>query len=374
MDRRTVLASLLALAGTQVACQSRAAETVRIAVLKHSIPSQVLAPLEAALSDTVSVKVDTQATMTALFQQLQQWQSSDPPTAPAAWVSLSDYWLQAAIEQQLISPLAIDAFPRWSEVPDRWHQLLKRDPQGFPAAQGRVWATPYRWGELVMVYSRRQFERLGWQPTAWSDLWRPDLARRIILPNHPRLTLGLALKALGESANDPNPSRNAAVVDAINTLRPQVKRYTSDDYGQSLIQGDIWLAVGWSTDVRPILAQYRQLRAVVPTPGTLLSADVWVKPRQNQASDTAIALTDLDRQWTSHWWQPDTQTPMSLFSGGLSPRLIASETLAQASDLNDSQVLLPTVAQLQQSEFLQPLSQSAIADYTSLWRTLRGSE
>lgn len=389
MDRRTLLAGLTALVASQVACQQKEARTLQVAVLKGTLPSQIVTAFEEAIQPSIKVNSTSQTSETELFQQLQQWQSIDSSRtsqqsfnlfgrfrspAIADWVALSDYWLVAAIQQQLISPLEVDTISTWSELPDRWQPLLRRGEQGFLSATGPVWATPYRWGSLVMVYSRREFERLGWQPSRWRDLWNSDLAGRISLPNHPRLALGLALKSLEYSANDPNPTSHPDLIDALNKLPRQVKAFASDDYMQPLIKGDTWLAVGWSMDVRPIVSQYRQLGAVVPDPGTLLSADFWVKPKNPTASEKPVTLTDVDSKWLEQWWQPDILTPLSLFSQGLSPLLISPDAAAETAELLPDELLLPSASQREQSEFIEPLPQESIDRYTKLWRDLRGGE
>ncbi|MEO0985066.1 MAG: extracellular solute-binding protein [Cyanobacteria bacterium J06639_14] len=389
MDRRTVLLGLATLAVGQVACQQNTGETLRISALKGTLPPRLVGAFKQAQLDPVNLKVDTQSDMVRLFHWLQQWQTTDETTRrllpfdvfgrsrPAMlpdWVSLSDYWLTAAIQQQLILPLAADSIPAWSELPDIWRSHLRRNQEGLLSQQGALWATPYRWGSLVMVYSRRHFERISWRPTHWKDIWNPEIAGRVSLPNHPRLVLGLVLKSLDSSANVSDPAAQSGFTEAIESLSRQVKVYDSRDYLQPLLQGDTWLAVGWSTDVRPVLAQYRQLDASLPDPGTLLSADVWVKPRGQSSSENAAMLTPLDKAWLGYWWQPDITTPFSLFSDGLSPLLVAPNVVTDAADLSPDKVLLPTTEQLQNSEFLEPLLPEGVERYTKIWEDLRGRE
>lgn len=380
MNRRSLLIGLTALALTQAACQQNTDTTLLIAALKDMLPPQVLADFKRSLTGENRLRVKTQKTSANLFAQLQGWHRGTPENSEAIaanvadWVCLSDYWLLPAIQQQLIRPLPdAAALPGWETLPAVWRSLLQRNEQGRLADAGQLWGTPYRWGHLMMVYSRRRFERLGWQPTAWTDLWNPDLQRRLALPNHPRLALGIILKALGASANDPNPAAVTDLQDQLTTLAPQVRAYMSDDYLQALVMGDVWLAVGWSTEIQPALARYRQLAAVSPDPGTLLTADVWVRPNPAPA-DTASTLSALDQQWLSYWWQPEVVTPLSLFSQGLSPLLVTPEALEQALDISAETVYRPTPGQLANSEFIQPLSDDAIASYTQLWQDLRGRE
>lgn len=381
-----MLLGLMALASSQIACQQNTAQMLQVAVLKGTLPPQLVATFKAAQSDSFNLNVDTRDNTAELFQWLQQWQTAETltrrqlpfnflgrshPPAIADWVSLSDYWLAAAIKQQLIHPLGVEAIDELSDLPDVWQSQLRRDQQGLLSEQGDLWATPYRWGSLVIVYSRAHFDRISWQPTHWKDIWNPKLAKRISLPNHPRIVIGLVLKSLGQSANAEYPDIWSGFSEALKDLRQQVKVYDSDDYLQPLLQGDTWLAVGWSTDVRPLLSQYRQLNAIVPDPGTLLSADVWVRPRGKASLEDTGTLNALDKAWLRYWWQSDIATPFSLFSGGLSPLLMAQDAVANAADLSLDKVLLPTATQLANSEFLEPLSAGGVEKYTEIWESLR---
>lgn len=387
MRRRTLLRGLLALAGTQASCASASGQTLVVETLRSTLPPQAVAAFKEVVEVPVRIDIKPAKTVAALFERLRAWQSREPregftpfsgtaePGSVDHWISLGDYWLPAAIQQQLIRPLSVDTIPAWAELSEDWHPLLRRNQTGFSDSTGPVWATPYRWGCCVLVYSRQAFKRLGWQPTQWQDLWRDDLRDRIMLPNHPRLALAIALKSRGYSLNDPNPQRHSDLLQALEKLPKQVRAYGSTDYLQPLIQGDIWLAAGWSTDVRPLLSRYQQLGAVIPDPGTILSADVWVKPKGKGDPPEATSLKTIEGQWLAHWWRQETQDLINQRSAGLSPRLLPASAQSSAAGTGPypGQLLLPTPAQLEESEFLYPLTDQALQGYDQLWQQLRGS-
>lgn len=372
MDRRSLLAGLVTLAIAQSACRQNAAQTLRVEALRGVLTPRLLADSEKKLAEDTRLQLTTHKSPISLFKQLETWRDlaseTDKPAAQVAadWLCLSDYWLLPAIERQLIRPLGNpEDLPNWSSLPTVWETLLRRDDQGLPTETGDIWATPYRWGHLMMVYSRRHFNRLGWQPSSWEDLLNPDLRGRIAVPEHPRIVLGSVLKLLGKSANSLNPADDTDIQDILKELAPQIKVYASENYLQSLIIGDVWLALGWSTDIRPALSRYRQLAAVSPASGTLLSADVWVKPNLMTQQTSTIR----DKSWLSYWWQSDVSTPLSVFSEGLSPLLLNGDA---RPDLARETVLLPTQEQLENSEFILPLPE--VTAYEQLWKTLRGVE
>jgi putative spermidine/putrescine transport system substrate-binding protein len=387
MQRRALLTGMMALAVSQVACQSSAAQRLRASILKGSVPPQMVSGLRQGLPDDVQFQSEIQGCPLDLFQQLQalhrpdqqggwrlRWPwAADPSEQRPTWVSLGDYWLTAAIQQGLVQSIPVGGLTQWRSLPEPWSPLVTRNDQGMADARGAVWGAPYRWGCLVIAYARRPFEKLGWQPQTWTDLWRSELQGRVIVPDHPRVLLGMVLKSLEASANQTSPQTVTGIQDALAGLRSQVKAYGSRNYLEPLIREDAWVAVGWSTDVRPVLDSYRQLAATVPAPGTLLSADLWVRPAPLETANGPAELSKADQHWLDYWWLPETAVPMSLSSGGLSPRFLGPEATQwlEADDIAPQGLLLPSSEQLAASDFLLPLPPTAVTEYADLWQQLR---
>lgn len=380
MRRRTLLTGAMTLAVAQVACQSQSGERLHTEILQDSLPAQLVQDFRRTLPEGVAFRSGLVDSFSQVYQHLQQWQTpgytprrwslpwqgSQP--APPNWISLGDYWLAGAIAQGLIQPFTATAAPHWGELGDRWHDLVTRNAEGRPQSGGQVWAAPYRWGCLVLVYNQSAFSALGWQPQAWSDLWHPDLAGRILLPDHPQLRAAIVLQSLQHSINTPDSQKISGFNTARDTLQAQARGYSSDRYMEPVIRGDVWVAVGWSTEVRPVLEQYRQMAAVVPDPGTVLSADVWVKPIAPTNAAAAQITTDLDtpspltprdltpseQDWIDYWWQEPVSLPLSLLSAGLAPRLLEGDLATLAPGFSATRFLMPTPAQIAASEFLLP--------------------
>ncbi len=277
-------------------------------------------------------------------------------------VTLGDYWLALAIEQKLIQPLDTAKLQQWENLPSRWQELVRRNALGQLDPQGQVWAAPYRWGNTVIAYNRNKFKSLGWTPTEWSDLWREELRDRISLLNQPREVIGLTLKKLGHSYNIENLNTVPDLEKELRALHQQVKFYSSDTYLQPLILGDTWLAVGWSTDVLPVMQRYQQIAAVIPQSGTALWADLWVRP------DGIRSSTSLGEQWIDFCWQSENAQQISLLTEATSP---ITEQLKPA-DIPERlrSLLLPNPQIFKRSDFLRPLSKATMQQYQSLWQAL----
>lgn len=384
MDRRSFLAATgtLALSQLLAACGGQDKAKLRVQLLKGSIPAQVVNKFR-TLNQRADLQFAPVAQLKDLFSQLESGSKQPNKQADGRQlglplpfvkskqvvqpdlVTLGDYWLAQAIEQNLIQPLDTAKLPQWLSLPNRWQELVKRNDQGQLDAGGKVWAAPYRWGNTVIVYNREKFEPLGWTPSDWGDLWREELRDRISLLDQPREVIGLTLKKLGKSYNIENINNVPDLEQQLRALHQQVKLYSSDTYLQPLILGDTWLAVGWSTDVLPAIQRYQQIAAIIPQSGTALWADLWVRP------SGALSSTSLGEQWIDFCWQPQIAAQISVQSKATSPIPLK----LKSSDIQKplQSLLLSEPEIFQRSEFLLPLTEATMQQYQSLWQKIRNS-
>ena len=381
MERRSFLlgaASTLALGQLLASCSGQNQSKLRVQVLKGSIPAQLVKEFRQSLKQSAVLEFAPSEQLKDLFAELQTWRQQNAKVEDRRWgipfplihsksdtvtdlVTLGDYWLASAIQQKLIQPLDTAQLSQWQHLPKRWQELVRRNDQGQLDPQGKVWAAPYRWGSTVIAYNRDKFKSLGWTPSDWSDLWRPELRDHISLLDQAREVIGLTLKKLGHSYNTKHldiPDLKKELI----VLNQQVKFYSSNNYLQPLLIGDTWLAVGWSSDVLPVVQKNDQIRAVVPHSGTAMWTDLWVRPA------SALNGTLLE-QWIDFCWQPQIQEQISLLSK-------ATSVIPTAFGLADIQaelrsLLLNDPQTFQRHEFLLPLSKETIQQYASLWTAIR---
>jgi len=384
MDRRSFLtgASTLALSQILAACSGKAKEILRIHLLKNSIPAQLIPQIRRVLGQSIGLELNPESQLADLFTRLQALkdgaEGSDSTFLPDFFQSkqqdgqanrqelftLGNYWLAKAIQQDLIRPLQPSELTHWDSLPSRWKTFVTRDDQGNLTPQGQVWGAPYRWGTTVIAYRKDKFERLGWIPSDWDALWQPELTRRISVLDQPREVIGLTLKKLGRSYNSEDIRAISGLEAELRSLHQQVKLYSSEAYLQPLILGDTWLAVGWFTDVIPLLRRNSQISAVVPRSGTALWADLWVCPASTNPTSTQAAVN----RWIDIWWQPQIASQLSRLSSGGSPLLTGPSLDRLAQDL-----LLPNQEGFNRSDFIRPLPDTAIDQYRSLWLKIRST-
>ncbi|CAD5963267.1 Spermidine/putrescine-binding periplasmic protein 1 [Planktothrix tepida] len=358
--------STLTLSSVVAGCKE--ATALRVEVLKRSVPVQMVSKFRQQ-SGQKGVDFVPQPQLNDLFRVLQKSKSSSSTqSSPQAdLVMIGDFWLNSAIQQQLIQPLDPKLWSQWSQLPPRWQNIVRRNSAGKFDSKGEIWAAPYRSGSTVIIYRVDKFKSLGWTPQDWSDLWRQELRHRISLPNQAREVIGLTLKKLGYSYNTADLSKVKNLESELRQLHQNVRLYDSNSYLKPLILGDTWLAVGWSTDISPEVQYQNGLAAVVPKSGTALWLDLWVKPAKVQASPPAT----LGDQWIDFCWSPQVAAQLSLLTGTTSPIILGMNPEELPQSLRENPLLFPQSSILEKSDFLQPLSQNSIKQYQQLWEKIR---
>jgi putative spermidine/putrescine transport system substrate-binding protein len=426
VKRRSLLLGLgaLTLGAMLPSCRSQAKPTLHLQILANSMPVQLFSQFQRQLKSPVELDVVPQPQLAELYDLLLQQKEAQgdrsgglpgwvpfvgakaPPTA-IDLLTLGDYWLTEAIAQGLIAPFDVAELKGLQQLDAPFQAVVKRNAQGAIDPNGNIWAAPYRWGTLMLAYRRDAFESLGWQPTDWSDLWRSELHHRISLLDSARTTIGVVLKELGRSINSDRLDRE--VEEQLTALHRQVKFYSSDSYLQPLSLNDTWAAVGWSTDILPLVERDRRIAAIVPASGTILTADLWVRPAgaassssstsssstsssSTSASSTSSSSTSasstsssstrtadsagttepsLVSQWIDFCWQRDTGIQLALLGSAAAPQLASLDRDQLPQTLQENDLLLPSNTILERSEFMQPLSSDAVEQYRRLWSSVR---
>lgn len=378
MNRRSFLvtASSLMLAQAIAGCGRLRANTagLRVSLLEGSVPGQLLHEFQRRVEGGAGSNFLPKEQLAELFTLLETFQKQQGKTKISDWVTLGDYWLTNAIQQGLIQPLNLENVEGWQSFGNAevWQSLLRRDRQGQPSATGELWAAPYRWGTLMIAYRADVFKQKGLTlPTDWSDLWRPELQRQISLLDSPRSVIGLTLKKLGQSINTENLEDVSDLETNLKALQQQVKVYSSDAYLQPLDLGDTWVAVGWSTELLPMIEDDRNLAGVVPRSGTILTADLWVNPVAAPGLNATSESSNPLQAWLAFCWQDQIATQLSLLSSAASPIFWGRDQSQMPRTLQSKPLIFPAVEVLEKSEFLLPLSASATEQYRRLWVEVR---
>ena len=387
INRRSFLLTSAAtiITGQLISGCSNQPEILKVLLLQGSIPPQLLNDFRKIIPSQTKLDFQPKSKLSKLFSLLESWQQqnenqSNQPNnllnllkrteTTANLVTLSDYQLLSVIKQGLIQPLDTAKLENWNKLPSSWQKLVRRNSQGEIDSQGKIYGAPYRWGNTIIAYRRDKFKALGWIPTDWEDLWRTELQGRISLLDEPREVIGLTLKKLGYSYNTSGLNQISNLKSELEALHQQVKFYSSENYLQPLILGDTWLAVGWSTDILPLLKRYSNIKIVVPKSGTSLWTDLWVQPKYSSVSANEENWSWRDR-WIDFCWQSKAASQISLFTNAISPILAGNKPTDLPKNLQNNSFLKDSLQVLAKSDFLEPLTAETEEQYKLLWQEMR---
>lgn len=385
LTRRSFLtaSTTLSLSNLLTGCSEN--EKLEVFLLQNSIPPQLIASFRKKNQESRSLLLKPQADLKELFTLLETWQgkhkkkdkekklsfpsfNSKPKKVKIGnLATIGNYWLPQAIKEDLITPISAEKITGLNQLPSLFKRLVQLNAQGnYQSDNSQYWAAPYRWGSTMIAYRTDKFEKLGWIPQDWDDLWKEELTNKFSLLDQPREVIGLTLKKLGHSYNHQNLGEINNLKSELIKLNKQVKFYDSVNYLQPLILGDTWLTVGWSSDILPITKSYSNISAIAPASGTSLWADLWVKPKNNKAIES-----DIINDWINFCWQTDSVNQISLFSNASSPLLLTLNKSEIAKDVIKNKLIYPDSNIINNSEFILPLSKSVTEEYNQLWKQIR---
>lgn len=199
----------------------------------------------------------------------------------------------------------------------------------------------------------------------------------------PREVVGVVLKYMGASYNTKDINlqvkggRNAAM-QYLSALQRQVRLFDSVHYLKSFGAGDVWVAVGWSSDVIPAAKRLSNVAVVVPKSGTSLWADLWAIPAAtkfttNRTGGRVRGASPLIHQWIDFCLQAARALPFQQeVIPGASPLAHdslkiekGSPELSKGKPKLDTNLVagMPPPEILEKCEFLEPLSEESLMDY-----------
>ncbi|PIA43192.1 hypothetical protein AQUCO_02000556v1 [Aquilegia coerulea] len=198
-------------------------------------------------------------------------------------VTVGDSWLNLGIKKRILEPIQDVEEQDWFKgLSEKWKVYLRRNVSGELDPGGKIWAVPYRWGSMVIAYKKSKFRKHNLAPIEdWGDLWRPELAGKISMVDSPREIVGAILKYMGASYNTMDIDAQVtggmkAAMQNFVLLQKQVRLFDDVHYLKAFGVGDVWVAVGWSSDVLPAAKRMSDVAVIVPKSGASLWADLWV--------------------------------------------------------------------------------------------------
>jgi len=218
------------------------------------VDPEILAAFEA--SRGVRVVVDTFSSNEELLAKVQTGMIGYDVVVP------SDFMAGIMGRLGLLAELDLSRIPHVKD--------LERHLTHLPFDSTQQFAIPYLWGTVGIGYNAVVVTEV---PTSWDVLWDPQYSGRISMLNDQREVFGLALKSLGHSLNSRDTQFIQQAKERLIRQKPLVKAYTSEQFDQLLVSGDVVLAHAWGGPVARAMREDPSIRYAIPQEGGTIWTD-----------------------------------------------------------------------------------------------------
>ncbi|TFG63310.1 MAG: spermidine/putrescine ABC transporter substrate-binding protein [Nitrospirales bacterium] len=218
------------------------------------VDPEILAAFEA--SRGVRVVVDTFSSNEELLAKVQTGMIGYDVVVP------SDFMAGIMGRLGLLAELDLSRIPHVQDL-EKHLTYLPFDPT-------QQFAIPYLWGTVGIGYNAEAVTEV---PTSWDVLWDPQYSGRISMLNDQREVFGLALRSLGHSLNSRDPQFIQQAKERLIQQKPLVKAYTSEQFDQLLVSGDVVLAHAWGGPVARAMREDPSIRYAIPQEGGTIWTD-----------------------------------------------------------------------------------------------------
>ncbi|MEX1135172.1 MAG: spermidine/putrescine ABC transporter substrate-binding protein [Acidimicrobiia bacterium] len=199
----------------------------------------------------------------------------------------SDYMIGIMIQESLLTSINTDAVPNMANLGERFTTL--------PYDPGNVYSAPYQYGTTGLGVNK---SIVGEDfPRSWALIFDPELTATYpsgaSVLNDSRETMGAALKYLGYSLNDTDLGHLQEAADVISAALGGIATFDSDQYEESLANGEVPVAHGYSGNMITAIgdaANPDDFEYILPEEGATLWIDNMVVPVSAENPCTAFTF------------------------------------------------------------------------------------
>lgn len=193
----------------------------------------------------------------------------------------SDYMVEIMVEDELLLPLNVAAIPNVANVDDEFVNP--------PYDPDLAFSVPYQWGTTGLGVN---VGLLGDVDASWALVFDPEVAGalpgRVSFLDDPRETLAAALYYLGLDPNTTSEDELQEAAALISTARSWTAAFTSDQFSELLLAGEVAVAQGYSGNFLDNFGDDEDFAYLIPTEG----ATIW--------TDNLAILADAPHPCTAH--------------------------------------------------------------------------
>lgn len=225
---------------------------------------------------------------------------------------------------------------------------------------GNSYSVPYMWGSTSLAVNTALLPQGTVQK--WTDLWKPELKGKLIMPNDVREVMGLGLKVLGYSINEKDPEHLRQAYEKLRTLMPMVRVFDSDSPKQALLSGEVAAGLVYNGEAYIANNENKAIHYLYPPEGFSLWLDSFCIPRGAANVEAAYRFID-------YVLQPKVSVVISESMGYSSPIAQVHEFLPAA--MQNNPIVNPPEQDAKRGEFLDSLDEATLKIYEQYWVKLK---
>jgi spermidine/putrescine transport system substrate-binding protein len=238
------------------------------------------------------------------------------------------------VKQGWLSPLGEEAIPNLRHISEHWKNAVQ-------GAGG--YGVPYFWGTTGIAY---RADLVPDKLRSWKQIFEPQdaIKGKIVMVRNARDVIGMALKALGYSADSSDPAALQQAERLLLSQKPYVKSYSYVSLGEGsmLLSGQASVAMMYSGDALMLREHDPRVVYTVPAEG----GEIWLDYLTVMASSPHKKLA---KEFINFLNEPANAARVALFVHYATPNE-AAEKLLPAEFLRDP-VVYPSPEVLNRCEF-----------------------
>ncbi|WP_319544216.1 extracellular solute-binding protein [uncultured Pseudodesulfovibrio sp.] len=222
-----------------------------------------------------------------------------------------------------------------------------------------TYSVPYMWGSTSITVNTGMLGNGA--VNSITDLWKPEMNGRLLLPNEPREAFALALMKLGYSINETDPAHLEEAYQELKKLIPMVRVFDSDSPKQALLAGEVMVGVVWNGEAFIVNQENPEFAYIYPPEGLSLWVDSLCIPKGAKNLDEAHAFLN-------YLMRPDVAATISTEMGYSTPNAAAMDLIPEA--VRNNPIVYPSEEDMARGEFQDYLGET-MKLYDEYWVKLK---
>lgn len=191
----------------------------------------------------------------------------------------SDYMVELMNERNIIQKLDKTKISNYDNI-DKLFLNQKYD-------KNNEYSLPFLVATVVIaVDSNNVFENIN----SYNDLLNNKYKNNIVVLDDQRITVGMALKAIGSNMNEINEEKLKLAKQWLLSLKPNIKAFDSDSPKTFLITNEVDIGVMWNAEATLAKENNDKIKIIYPEEGHAISIDNYVITNGSKNTENAYLL------------------------------------------------------------------------------------